>query len=416
MAPRSARALALAALSEWRRGRRFADAILHEVLSVSALAPNDRGFANELFYGVLRNLTLLDFWIAQLRSGAVDNDSRDLLRLGLYQLFVLRTPGHAAVFETVELSGRRNRSLINAVLRAALRRAAALEAAARTQSLATRFSHPTFWVQRWSDTFGSEAATRLCEWNNEPAPLYARINQLRTTIDKFLTESPSTRQLSERPNFVRLNSIPADALARGDCYIQDLSTGLACELLDPQPGETVLDACAAPGGKSGFIAELMENRGRLIACDHDRSRLETLQQNLAGLGATSAQTILQDWTADELSPQLQLGSFDRVLVDAPCTNTGVMRRRIDVRWRLSPTDFKRMQTEQLAILRHVVPLLKPGGSLVYSTCSIEKEENEDVVERAKTEMPSLRFKEQKAVLPFRDQFDGAFVAKFTIAS
>nr|MBA2241568.1 16S rRNA (cytosine(967)-C(5))-methyltransferase RsmB [Chthoniobacterales bacterium] len=367
----------------------------------------------ELFYGVLRNLTLLDFWIGLLRPASIDHRSRDLLRVGLYQLLCLRTPSHAAVFETVELSTRRQRPFINAVLRAALRRLPELETAAHAEPLATRFSHPEFLVKKWGATYGSQAATQLCEWNNQPPPIYARLNRLRTTVETFLAEHPSVVQLSENTNFVRLQSLPEEALARGDCYIQDPSTSLACELLDPQPGERVLDACAAPGGKSGLVAELMDNGGQVIACDRDSSRLETLRQNLARLGVTSAQVVLQNWTANELSPEFLPGPFDRILVDAPCTNTGVMRRRVDVRWRLRSEDFRRMQTEQLAILRRVVPLLRPGGVLVYSTCSIEAEENERVVERVLEHFPSLLLNAQKSIVPFRNRFDGAFGAKLT---
>lgn len=412
MAHRSARELALHALSTWRHGRAFADAIIQQLLGGSSLGRTDRAFATELFYGVLRNLTLLDFWIGLLRSGSLDHESRDLLRLGLYQLLCLRTPGHAAVFETVELSGRRKRALINAVLRAAVCRMVELEAAADAEPLATRFSHSEFLVERWSDTYGPEAAARLCAWNNQPAPVYARINQLRTNIQEFLAAHPSAQPLPEKANFVRLESIPTDALARGHCYIQDPSTTVACELFDPQPGEKVLDACAAPGGKSGIIAELMENRGELITCDRDPSRVEILRGNLKRLRVT-ATVLREDWKSGELLPPLATAMFDRILVDAPCTNTGVIRRRVDVRWRLTSDNFARMQKEQLAILHAVVPLLKPGGILVYSTCSLEREENEQVVQQALEQFSFLELVAQQALLPFRDRFDGAFAAKFT---
>ncbi|MBA2622311.1 MAG: 16S rRNA (cytosine(967)-C(5))-methyltransferase RsmB [Chthoniobacterales bacterium] len=407
----SARGIAWAALSEWQRSRHFADAIIQNLLAAHPVGSSDRGFAIELFYGVLRNLTLLDFWIGQLRAGSLDHGSRDLLRLGLYQLLCLRTASHAAVFETVALSGRRQRPLINAVLRAALRRFDELQTATETQPLATRFSHPDFLIQRWSELYGPEAAEQLCAWNNQPAPVYARINQLRTTRAEFLAGHPTAHPLPEKPDFVRLERPPVEALARGDCYVQDPSTVLACQLLDPQPDETVLDACAAPGGKSGYLAELMRNRGNLIACDRDPSRLETLQHNLQRLDATCATTIRQDWAANEPFFELHLGAFDRILLDAPCTNTGVMRRRVDLRWRLRPDDFARMPIEQLAILRRLAPLLKAGGVLVYSTCSIEPEENQAVVKRALKEFPFLTLIEEKSVLPFRDHFDGAFAAK-----
>lgn len=406
----SARALAIAALAEWRRGRRFADPIVQQLLSQSALKGADRAFATELFYGVLRHLTLLDFWIARLRDGHIDDASRDLLRLGLYQLFCLGTREHAAVFETVALAPRKSRSFINALLRSATRRTGDLTAAAEAADLAVRTSHPPFLVERWRNAYGVDAAEAICEWNNQPAPIYARINTLKAAPEQFVARTGS-ELLPNRRNFVRVATLPIKELERGECYIQDPSTSVACELLDPQPGERVLDACAAPGGKSGILGELMQNRGELIACDRETQRIDLLRGNLQRLGVSIARVVRQDWTSGELAPEIRAGDFDRILLDAPCTNTGVMRRRVDLRWRITPFDFTRMPREQLAILHALVPLLKPGGTLVYSTCSIEAEENEKVVRQLTEGSPSLTAREQRSVLPFRDSFDGAFAAK-----
>lgn len=411
MAQESARSVALTALREWRRGRSFADAILQQLLADSTLPPADRAFATELFYGVLRNLTLLDFWIALLRSGSLDHDSRDLLRLGLYQLLILRTPSHAAVFETVSLAGRRNRPLVNAVLRSALRRLSELEDAAQAAPLPTRAAHPEFLIERWTRTYGADAAAALCNWNNQSAPVYARINPLRTTTEQFLVHHPSAELLPAHNGFARLTNVPVEALERGECYIQDPSTSAAVELLNPQPGETVLDACAAPGGKSGLVAALMENRGELIAVDREAARVEKLAGNLNRLGVSNARVLRKDWAAPSAGDDFAAHSVDRILLDAPCTNTGVLRRRVDARWRLRPNDFKRMPQEQLAIVRRLVPLLKPGGTFVYSTCSIEPEENEQLVAAVQSEFPFLRLEDERSVLPFRDNFDGAYAAK-----
>ncbi len=411
MALESARGLALVALEHWRHGHRFADAILQDLLNRSSLTGSDRSFATELFYGVLRNLTLLDFWIARLRSASLDDRSRDLLRLGLYQLFVLRTPGHAAVFETVELAPKKSRSLINAILRNAMRRAGELQSAADSAELAIQTSHPAFVVERWTKAFGAEATAALCKWDNQPAPIYARINQIKIPVERFVAADATRELLPGRSNFVRLSNIPHDALQRGECYIQDPSTSTACELLHPRAGDTVLDACAAPGGKTGYLAELMQNNGELVACDREPSRLEVLAGNLERLGVTNANVVRQDWASSNIGPEFRGRMFDRILIDAPCTNTGVMRRRVDVRWRLRPDDFARMAAEQRAIVEAVVPLLKPGGALVYSTCSLDADENESVVERVLTAFPWLRMEEQRSVFPLREGFDGAFAAK-----
>jgi 16S rRNA (cytosine967-C5)-methyltransferase len=417
MAPRSARELALVALRQWRTGDSFADAILARLLRSSDLIAPDRTFATELFYGILRNLSLLDFWIGSLRSEHLDHDGRDLLRLGVYQLFLLKTPEHAAVYETVELAGARTRSLVNAVLRNALRKKEELVARAGKQDLSVRCSHPQFLIDRWTQNFGAENTAALCEWNNRPAQIYARINRLNISVEEFLSKHSDAERLAQHDNFARLASVPNDALAGGHCYIQDPSTAAACLLLDPMPGEKVLDACAAPGGKTGYLAELMKNQGALMACDRDEGRIRTLQDNLERLGVEIARFARHDWTRSEPLPDaVAISPFDRILVDAPCSNTGVMRRRVDLRWRLLPKDFLWMQEEQLRILRATIPLLKTGGVLVYSTCSIEPEENEKVVNAVTQEFSCLKFVKQVPLLPFRDGFDGAFAAKLKRAA
>src|SRR5438093_11617633 len=242
-----ARTIALTALRLWRKEKRFADSIISGLSAKAALTPSDRAFALELFYGVLRNLTLLDFWVSCLRASRVENDLRDILRLGLYQLFLLKTAEHAAVHETVSLVPKRQRTIINAMLRAATRQRSDLLARAEAQPLFVRTSHPQFLVERWEQHFGTEHAEKLCEWNNLPAPVYARINLLRIDRTEFLRTYPKSRLVPDNPNFVKVNSLPSDALARGHCYVQDASTTLACPLPDTKPGERLLDACAAPG-------------------------------------------------------------------------------------------------------------------------------------------------------------------------
>jgi len=413
MAQLSARQIALKALRTWRNGKCFVDSIITELLANTELAPSDRAFALELCYGVLRNLTLLDFWIGCLRTSRVERDLRDILRLGLYQLFLLKTAQHAAVHETVSLAPKRQRTIINAMLRGADRRANELTARAHAQPMFVRTSHPQFLVERWEQYFGTEHAGELCEWNNLPAPVYARINLLRIGRKEFLRSYPKSRPIPDNLNFVEVNSLPSDALERGHCYIQDPSTTIACQLLDPKPGERILDACAAPGGKTGYVAQLMENLGTIVACDRDPERLQILKENMARLGMSVVHILRHDWSCGHApSVVTSTAPFDRILLDAPCTNTGVMRRRVDLKWRLRRTDFDRMHQRQIEIVRGLIPLLKPKGALVYSTCSLEPEENEEVVRRILAEAPALRLEAESVSLPFRDGFDGAFAAKF----
>lgn len=414
MAQLSARRAALAALRTWRTEKQFADSVISKVIGETVFAASDRAFALELFYGVLRNLTLLDFWIGCLRTSHVNVELRDILRLGFYQLFILSTPEHAAVYETVELAPKRGRPLINGILRTALRSGDELLSQANTQPLQVRTSHPEFLISRWERNCGREATKALCAWNNRPPPIYGRINRLRIQLEQFLQIYPESQPVSPRSDFVTFNALPHEALKRGHCYIQDPSTALPCKLLDPRPGEKILDACAAPGGKTAYLAEMMQNRGLIVACDRDPKRIDVLQENIARLDVGIVRTVCCDWVRDGVPSEIiSLGLFDRILLDAPCTNTGAMRRRVDVRWRLRPNDFSRMHKQQISILRVVSPLLKQGGILVYSTCSLEPEENEEVVQETLANLSMLRLERQKHCFPFRDSFDGAFAARLT---
>src|SRR6266478_7445139 len=208
MARLSARRIALNALRTWRDEKRFADSIVSESLAKAELTESDRAFAFELFYGVLRNLTLLDFWVGCLRAARVDADLRDVLRLGMYQLFLLKTASHAAVHETVELVPRRQRPIVNGMLRAAIRRDSELLARADAEPLFVRASHPQFLVERWQQHFGAQHAEELCKWNNRPAPMYGRINQLRIDRQEFLRLYPDSRPLTRNPEFVVFDVMP----------------------------------------------------------------------------------------------------------------------------------------------------------------------------------------------------------------
>jgi len=410
----SARRIALNALRTWRKKKWFADSIVAELLAETELTESDRAFAFELFYGVLRNLTLLDFWIACLRATQVDVDVRDIVRLGLYQLFLLKTAPHAAVYETVELVPQKKRSIVNGMLRVAIRRQSELLARADAEPLFVRASHPQFLVERWQQHFGAQQVEELCKWNNLPAPIYGRINQLRIDREEFLSLYPDSRPLVRNPEFVEFDVLPTAAVRQGHCYIQDPSTAIACQILNPRAGEKVLDACAAPGGKTGYIVQLMENRGTIVACDRDPTRLRILKENMARLGAEIVQILDHNWTSGQVPGEIaSIAPFHRILLDAPCSNTGVMRRRVDVRWRLQPADFARMQQRQLKMLRTLIPLLGANGTLVYSTCSLEPEENAQVAQQVLADTSVLRLEEERCSLPFRDGFDGAFAQKFT---
>ena len=426
----TARSTAHRLLADWEKKRPHADELLHEKLAASRLDDRDRALVTELYYGVLRRLSELDFLIARLRDGEVDDDTRAVLRLGLYQLFHTRMPAFAIVKETVSLS-RRAGGLVNAILRRADRERPSLAAALAATPLAIRTSHPDFLLEKWTANFGADAALALAEWNNTPAPVLLRANTLRTTREELLAVLPEAEPHPFHPLALRAPRIPTDWLERGLCYVQDPSTLAACDMLDPQPGDIVLDACAAPGGKTTALAAMMSGTGvppvgvprasrlpmdaggRIVACDLWESRVVRLRENCERLGTTNVRALVLDTMkeSDELAPR----SFDRILVDAPCSNTGVIRRRVDVRWRLSEEDFLRMPAQQLALLRRCAGLLKSGGTLVYSTCSLEPEENEHVADEAARTIPGLRLHTTRHIRPWVDGVDGAFCAKFIAA-
>lgn len=403
------RQLALETLLECEHGEAYAHDLIDRHAKRHGLEHRDTAFMQTLVFCVLRNMSLLDTWLDELCDNKrLETRIHWLLRLGVAQILLLEMPAHAAVNETVNLAEGKPRGLVNAVLRRAEREKAALQRMADRLPLHDRFSHPEWLVDRWKKQFGDEATAKLCEWNQQPADTYIRINRLHPEpLDAAATANLA---LTTHPDFFRVDQPPREWLAGGKCYVQDPSTALACELLDPQPGENVLDACAAPGGKTAYLAQLMRNRGRIIACDASPRRVQRLRENLERLRVTVAETPLVDWSQSGAGAFGGL-QFDRILVDAPCSNTGVMRRRVDVRWRLEPWTFKEMAQQQTAILEKLLPLLKPGGTLVYSTCSIDREENEDVVDSLKRTHRGIKLVESEATLPWKDQIDGAFAAK-----
>jgi 16S rRNA (cytosine967-C5)-methyltransferase len=211
------------------------------------------------------------------------------------------------------------------------------------------------------------------------------------------------------PGFYRIEgSLPNDLIQSGAIYIQDPATRHSVELLAPQPGEHILDACAAPGGKAFLIAAAMGSAENLVCTDSNEKRLPRLEQNLERLHAGKAKISVHDWT--QPAPAAWHGALDAILLDVPCSNTGVIRRRVDVRWRLQPNDIQKIVLTQRKILDNAIPCLKPGGRIVYSTCSIEAEENMKQIEAFLTDHPEFEMTAHAEALPFRDQTDGAFAA------
>lgn len=403
-----ARQAALKVLLDWGRDRGYAADLIAQTGRGLALSPPDEAFLRDLVLTVLRNLTRLDGWIGTLTQNRhLDDRTAWLLRLGLAQLLLLDVAQHAAVNETVGQAWKSG-GLVNAVLRRACREADSLQAEAARLEPADRLSHPDFLFERWTRDFGTEEATAICEWNQRPAEVYLRANGLKPESTEVLANADGTEPVGE--GFFRCTTLPLEELRRGIAYAQDPSTAIAPRLLQPKRGDQVLDACAAPGGKTAILAEIMGSSGRIVAADGSKRRLPRMRENLERLGVTIAEEVRHRWGMDPL-PDDWLEAFDGILADVPCSNTGVMRRRVDVRWRLQPKDFAELAQQQLAIVTALIPCLKPGGVLVYSTCSIDREENEAVVEDLIRQVPGLVLEETRLILPHKDGVDGAFAAR-----
>ncbi len=413
--PPDSRRLAWEVLRQWKPEGLFAEELIDRAARTHHLSGPNRGLLNALVLATLRHREVLDLWITHLRGGGqVQKDLRDLLRLGLVQIMILELPEHAAVNETVELAGHA-KSLVNAILRRAVRSRSELSALRDAAPIATRFSLPDFLLQRWRNNLGAKAVDALGAWVNEPAPVIVRANKIKYRAEARVASLPGAVPMPGFPGFYIVKETPLGLLDEGICYAQDPSTSLAPILLAPEKHQTVLDACAAPGGKTAHLAQLMHNHGQILAVDSVDKRVQRLHGNLKNLGVHIAETLRHDWLAGPLPDFYQQrfpNGFDRILLDAPCSNTGVMRRRVDVRWRLGPDAFQHMQTQQLRLLDVMAPLLKKGGRLVYSTCSIEPEENEGVAQHFGAAHPGIKLLKMERTLPHRDNVDGGFAALF----
>ena len=397
------RRAAHAALHAWGKGHDYAETLVERHAQRYQLSTSDRGLLNAILFGVLRHRRVLDHFITEMRRGKLDADARDLLRIGLFQVLILNIADHAAVNETVEAGKANIRGLLNAVLRRAVGQKAKLLEKLSDLPPAEFHSHPDWLFKRWRKHYGADQAIALMEWNQEPAENYAHYNPLSQQ------PCPLEDPLPNIPGFFRIEGpVPMKLIREGIIYMQDPATRHSVEMLAPQPGETILDACAAPGGKAALIAAAMENRGTLIATDSNEKRMPRLEENLQRLHVTCATVSQHDWL--EPAPEKWHNTFDAILLDVPCSNTGVLRRRVDARWRLQPRDLSDLPVIQKRIIENALPCLKKGGRLVYSTCSIEPEENSHLIADFLKDHPQLTLVAQKQVLPCVDHTDGAYCA------
>ena len=401
----SVRYLAWKCLLRWSQGGIFAETLIARAAAEHKLAHADRSLLQAIVYDTLRHMSWLDHIRKTLRPGKLEEKMRWLVLMGLCQLFVLRQAEHAAVGETVRLAPQRVRGVVNGMLRNAARRKAEFDAEHETLPLAVRFSTPSWLVKRWLREFGEPDTSAMLEWNSLTPPVYARLNPLNppAVIPECWEPLPAL------PLWYRLHGpLPLEALRAGQLYVTDPSTRYCVKLLAPQPGERVLDACAAPGGKSAAMLAATGGDLHLLATDVEEFRLAPLRENLLRAGGRDVQVAQHDWTRP--CPAEWCGAFDAVLLDVPCSNSGVLQRRVDARWRLSAGEITRLAALQLQILEQASAAVRPGGRLVYSTCSIDREEDRAVVDAFLATHKDFTFVEEYLALPHREQADGAYAA------
>ena len=412
----NSRQLAFLALRLIKKGA-FADVAVDKVLHQTELSAVDRRLLTELVYGCVRRQRTLDALVDQLATKKDQpSDLRIVLHLGLYQLrYLNQIPASAAVNTTVELTKQNGFSglagFVNGLLRQYLRASEASDPLQLPDSpierLGVLHSFPDWIVQVWLDQFGLIETEKLCEYMNQPPHIDLRVNTLRSSLSEVEAAMQSAgiqvQRVPHLPQALRLaqgsgaiQNLPG--FQEGWWIVQDSSAQLVGYLVDPQPGEVVADACAAPGGKTMHLAELMDDRGTVLACDRTPSRLKRLQQNVDRLGLKS----IQICTGDSRNlPQL-VGQCDRVLIDAPCSGLGTLNRHADARWRQTPETVQELSQLQREILDHTASWVKPKGSLVYATCTLHPDENESVIQNFLSQHSDWRIDrpESAAIAPF----------------
>ncbi len=431
-----ARAVALGTLTEYERRDAYLNLLLRSVLDQAGLDRRDSALVTELAQGTVRMMLALDWALSGFSSrplSSLDPAVRWLLRMSAYQLLFMHVPDYAVcdIAASVARSeiGEKPVGFVNGVLRALARGRSTLKWPDREKDpiayLEIRHSHPRWIVEMWVRELGFEKAEAICEADNRQPMLSLRCNLMRTgrkELENALVAAGAEAVDGPlAPEAVLVKGIgPVRGLPeyrRGKFSVQDQGSMVAGRLVDPQPGSRVLDLCAAPGGKANHLAELMGNEGEVLAVDVSPRRLELVREAAERLGNRSVRTVALD--AREVRSKIE-GFFDRVLVDAPCTGLGTLARRPDARWRRSPSEVEELAGLQSSILSEAGRMVATGGTLVYSTCTISRRENQDVVEAFLAEAPAYRLVPNECrpgaagdyttLFPDTDGCDGMFVA------
>lgn len=390
---RNVRESALTLLETIEKNQSYSNLLLNGMIEKNKIAPKDVGLLTELTYGTLQRRMTLDYYLQPFLKKKVEPWVRQLLRVTLYQMVYLdKIPDRAAIFEAVEIAKRRGHkgiaSMVNGVLRSIQREGlpSLEDILDPVERLAIETSHPLWLVKRWVTQLGFEKAKRMCEINLTAPLQTARVNTTKIKRDKcieVLTEEgyevePSAI-IPEAIKCLRGNLAHSKAFKEGLMTIQDESSMVVAYALGVEQDEKILDACAAPGGKSTHIAEKLQNSGEVISLDLHEHKVKLISSNASRLGLRNIKTHALD--SRKAQEHFAKESFDRILLDAPCSGLGVMRKKPDMKYTKKEEDIDRLKEIQLELLQSVTPLLKKGGILVYSTCTVDEEENSRVIEQ-----------------------------------
>ena len=436
---RGPRGTAVKILNRVERSDAYLDRVLETEMQNTEMNELDKGLMNEIVTGVVRWQMKIDWVLTGFFHGnftKAETNIKNALRVALYQiLFLDKVPHSAAVNESVEfikrLRGQKVADLVNGVLRNILRNLENIRYPDfnenKIQHLAVVESHPAWMVKRWINRLGYDETKKLLAANNERPDLTLRVNRLKIDFNYFLSQLEQHQIQFTRSEyldfFVRVKHMAgiggSDMFRQGFFVVQDESAGLVVKLLDPKPGDRIIDMCSAPGGKATFIGELMKNVGEIVAVDRYETRLNLVKNACQRLGIANAHFIAADAATVQTAPA------ERVLVDAPCSGLGVLSKKPDAKWKREPEDLVNLVQTQRAILENAAKHVKSGGVLVYSTCTTEPEENYDVIKSFLTEHSEFsvegasQFVDSRIVsaegyietFPHRNAMDGSFAIR-----
>lgn len=435
----SARKISFELLERISNNGKFSNELIQDSLKKWNLSQKDRALILELVNGTLRWRGQLDWILSKYFRGNFEespNKLKRILEVSLYQLrFLDKIPEYAAVSEGVKIAkeagGNSWGRVVNGVLRNYLRKNSTLKLPSiksnPVSAVSIQYSHPQWLVQRWLDRYGLERTVRLCEYNNRRPAVTLRVNSKKTTRTDLLRELETSGVHAGRSkyfkDFIKVskpqNVTELPMFHEGYFTVQDESTAIAPLLLAPQKGEVVLDMCAAPGGKACYMAQQVGEGGKVLAVDVNPNRLKLLKENAARLRLKSVHAVVGN------SAEIKLSQVDKILLDVPCSGLGVLAKRADLRWKRKPRDILNIRKVQKELLENAARLLKDGGVLVYSTCTLEPEENEELIVEFLDENPNFEidrsFKSLNETfsspegfwrtMPYEHQMDGAFAVR-----